>query len=170
MIEFKLTRQVERRKKRFFLLLSRLMVLLIVLFVLLGIIFESGYFLPAFFLAALYYLYTIQSDSSYEYVFDNDTFTIFVIKGKRRRKTAHVLSYQDLEVVAPPDHELVARYKRKGGTERIRKFDYTSYRDDVPYYTMIIREDKQKIKLLLDLDQEVLQALKLRYPQKVFRA
>ena len=35
---------------------------------------------------------------------------------------------------------------------------------------MIIKEDGRKIKLLLDLTEEMLHTLKTRYPQKVFFA
>ena len=79
-----------------------------------------------------------------------------------------MLYYKNLEVVAPPDHETVMKYKKKGGTEKIRKYDYTSYEDDIPYYTMIISKNGEKIKLLLDLNEETLRFLKLRYPMKVF--
>lgn len=168
MLDFNLTQQVKRKPKKFSKLLSRLMVAFAVIFVLLGIIFQNGYFLPAFLLAALYYFYTMQNDRAYEYNFENEQFSIDVIKGKRRRRTAHVLFYKNLEVVAPPYHESVAKYKKNGGTEKIKKYDYTSYEDSIPYYTMIITENEEKIKLLLDLDEETLRFLKVRYPMKVF--
>ena len=56
----------------------------------------------------------------------------------------------------------------RGGGVRLPKFDYTSYEDDIPYYTMIVIEDREKKKLLLDLNQELLFALKKQYPSKVF--
>ena len=124
--------------------------------------------MPAFLLALLYYIYTMLNDSAYEYNFENEKFSIDVIKGKRRRRTAHVLYYKNLEVVTPPDHELVAKYKKNGGTEKIKKYDYTSYEDNIPYYTMIITKNGEKIKLLLDLNEETLRFLKVRYPMKVF--
>lgn len=147
--------------------LSRMMVILAVLFVLAGIIANRGMFLPAFCLAALYYLFTMNSEKEYEYVLENGIFTIDVIRAKRWRKRAHELNLKDLEVVAPNWHSAVAKYRKDGGTEKLPKFDYTSYDDDIPYYTMIIMENKKKIKLLLDLDQELLQTLKKIYPQKV---
>ena len=52
--------------------------------------------------------------------------------------------------------------------KRYRKYDYTSYEEDTPYYTMIIMENRTKIKLLLDLDEEMLQTLKRLYPERVF--
>ena len=72
--------------------------------------------------------------------------------------------------MAPNWHEAVAKYRIKGGTVRLPKYDYTSYEDDVPYYTMIIMDGRKKIKLLLDLTDEMLQVLKRMYPDKVYFA
>ena len=116
---------------------------------------------------------------------ENEQLTIDVIYGKESpygvfqdymlinpyyRKTAHELDLRQLEVVAPHWHGSVAKYKKNGGTEHLKKDDYTSYEEDTPYYTMIIKEDGRKIKLLLDLTEEMLHTLKTRYPQKVFFA
>ena len=49
-------------------------------------------------------------------------------------------------------------------------YDYTSYEDDVPYYTMIIQEDGRKIKLLLDLTEEMLHTMKTQFPERVYFA
>lgn len=144
------------------------MVILAIVFVVLGIISDRGLLLPAFLLAALYYVFTINSDKEYEYVLDNGILSIDVIRGKRRRKTVHTLNMKDVEVVAPNWHDAVAKYRKNGGTVSIPKYDYTSYDDDIPYYTMIVMENKQKIKLLLDLDNEMLSALKRLYPQKIY--
>ena len=75
-----------------------------------------------------------------------------------------------MEVTAPNWHQAVAKYKKNGGTEQLKKFDYTSYDDEVPYYTMIVREDGHKIKLLLDLTEEMLHIMKTQFPEKVFFA
>ena len=80
------------------------------------------------------------------------------------------MDLRQLEGVAPHWHGSVAKYKKNGGTEHLKKYDYTSYEEDTPYYTMIIKEDGRKIKLLLDLTEEMLHTLKTRYPQKVFFA
>lgn len=167
-MDYSLTQQVTRKQKKHFKLLSRLMVVFAIIFVVLGIIFQNGYFMPAFLMAALYYFFTIWGDKSYEYTFETDKFSVDVIRGKRRRKTEHVLYYKNIEVVAPPDHESVAKYKKNGGTEQLKKFDYTSYEDDIPYYTMIVYKNEEKLKLLLDLNEETLRFLKVRYPMKVF--
>lgn len=119
---------------------------------------------------ALYFAYDVFSQKEYEYKLEDNHLTIAVILGKRYRKTAHELDLKDLEVVAPNWHESVAKYKKDGGSIRLRKYDYTSYEPDTPYYTMIITEDKEKIKLLLDLTDGMLQAMKSVYPERVFFA
>lgn len=47
-------------------------------------------------------------------------------------------------MIAPNWHEAVAKYRKNGGTEKLKKFDYTSYDDNIPYYTMIVYENKEK--------------------------
>lgn len=144
------------------------MVVMAVVLVILAIIFDTGLMLPAFLFAVLYYIFCINTDREYEYCLKNGVLTIAVIRGKRRRKTAHTLMMQDMEVIAPNWHEAVAKYRKNGGREKLKKFDYTSYDDNIPYYTMIVYENKEKIKLLLDLNDSMLEAIKRVYPQKVY--
>ena len=134
------------------------MVVMAVVLVILAIIFDTGLMLPAFLFAVLYYIFSINTDREYEYCLENGVLTIAVIRGKRRRKTAHTLMMQDMEVIAPNWHEAVAKYRKNGGTEKLKKF----------YYTIIVYENKEKIKLLLDLNDSMLEAVKRVYPQKVY--
>ena len=148
----------------------KVMVIFAVLFVLMGITISQAFMLPGFLLALLYFVYDIFSQRDYEYTMENGQLTIDVIYGKKYRKTAHVLNLEEMEVTAPHYHEKVAKYKKNSGTEKLKKYDYTSYEDDVPYYTMIIREDGRKIKLLLDLTEEMLHTMKTQFPEKVYFA
>ena len=167
MNDYKITQQVKRKSKRFAKPLSVTMVILAVVLVILAIMFDTGLMMPALF-AALYYVFSINADTEYEYTMENGVMTIDVIRGKRRRKTVHTLDIKDVEVIAPNWHEAVEKYRKDGGTEKLKKFDYTSYDDNIPYYTMIAYEDKEKIKLLLDLNISMLEAIKRVYPQKVY--
>lgn len=170
MHDYAIIQQVSRKQKKGVKALRRTMIVFTVLFVLLGIIFSSGFMLPAFLLAALYFAYDVFCEKDYEYRLDGNEFTVYVIYGKRYRKEAQNLDVKNIEVVAPHWHDLVAKYKIKGGTERLKKYDYTSYEEDTPYYTMIIMKNNKKIKLLLDLNDQMLQAMKHLYPEKVFFA
>ena len=170
MYDYKIVEQVSRKKKSMSGVLRKVMILFAVIFVIMGIAISQSFMLAGFLLAALYFVFDIFSQKDYEYTLENDTLSIDVIYGKKYRKTAHVLELKNMEVTAPHWHESVARYKKNGGTEKLKKYDYTSYDDDTPYYTMIIREDGHKIKLLLDLNEELLHAMKTQYPEKVYFA
>lgn len=170
MYDYKIVEQVSRKKKSMSGVLRKVMVLFAVIFVILGITISQSFMLAGFLLAALYFVFDIFSQKDYEYTLENDQLSIDVIYGKKYRKTAHVLELKDLEVVAPHWHESVAKYKKNGGTEQLKKFDYTSYDDNTPYYTMIIKEDGRKIKLLLDLTEEMLHTIKTQHPENVYFA
>ena len=166
MYDYRIVEQVSRKKKHMSGALRKVMVI----FVLMGITISQAFMLPGFLLALLYFVYDIFSQRDYEYTMENGELTIDVIYGKKYRKTAHVLKLEDMEVTAPHWHEKVSKYKKNTGTEKLKKYDYTSYEDDVPYYTMIIKEDGQKIKLLLDLTEEMLHTIKTQFPEKVYFA
>lgn len=170
MYDYKIVEQVSRKKKSMSGVLRKVMIIFAVFFVILGITISQSFMLAGFLLAALYFVYDVFSQKDYEYTLENDQLTIDVIYGKKYRKTAHVLDLKNMEVTAPHWHESVAKYKKNGGTEKIKKYDYTSYDDNVPYYTMIVTEDGNKIKLLLDLTEEMLHTIKTLHPQKVYFA
>lgn len=170
MYDYKIVEQVSRKKKSMSGILRKAMIIFAVFFVILGITISQSFMLAGFLLAALYFVYDVFSQKDYEYTLESDTLTIDVIYGKKYRKTAHVLDLREMEVTAPHWHESVAKYKKNGGTEKLKKYDYTSYDDDVPYYTMIVKEDGNKIKLLLDLTDEMLHTIKTVHPQKVYFA
>lgn len=168
--DYKIVTQVSRKKKKMSGLLKIVMIALAVLFVLMGIAFSRGFMLPGFLMALLYLVYGVFSKKDYEYTLEDGMLTVDVIYGGRYRRNKHQLNLQELEVLAPNWHDAVAKYRIKGGTVRLRKYDYTSYDDDIPYYTMIIMENKKKIKLLLDLTDEMLQRIRRMCPGKVFFA
>lgn len=165
----KIITEVHRKKKAGSGLLKGVMIAFAVLFLFMGIAFSTGFMLFCFIFALLYLIYEARSVKDYEYVYENSTLSIYVIHGKRTRRQAHFIDMGQVEVVAPHDAPEVARYRKKGGTERLPKYDYTSYDDAVPYYTMIAIEGRKKIKLLLDLDDRMLAEMKHEYPEKVIR-
>ena len=170
MYDYKIVEQVSRKKKSMSGVLRKVMAFFAVIFVIMGIAISQSFMLAGFLLAALYFVYDVFSQKDYEYTLENDTLSIDVIYGKKYRKTAHVLELKNMEVTAPHWHESVAKYKKNGGTEQLKKYDYTSYDDNTPYYTMIIKEDGRKIKLLLDLTEEMLHTIKTQHPEKVYFA
>lgn len=168
MYNYKIVEQVKRKPKAASRLLRRVMIIFAVFFVLLGIMISQGFMLPGFLLVVLYFFFDIFSQKEYEYTMEDQTLTIDVVLGKRYRKTAHILELNSMIVTAPNTHQAVDAYRKNTGTIQLPKYDYTSYEEDTPYYTMIIMENSQKIKLLLDLSDSMLNVLKKQYPDKVY--
>lgn len=168
MYNYKIVEQVIRKTKPLTGVLRTVMLSLAVLLLLLGVTLSQGFMLPGFLLVILYYFYNTYSQKEYEYILEDNHLTIDVIFGKKHRRSAHYLDMEALEVLAPNWHDAVSMYRKNGGSISLPKYDYTSYEEDTPFYTMIVTENRQKIKLLLDLSDNMLQMIKRRYPDKVF--
>lgn len=143
------------------------MILFSLLFLVSGILWSRGMFLPCFLMAALYFYFEANSEIDYEYKYEGHSLTIDVIKGRKRRVTAHALDLDQMIMLAPHDAPEAERYKKGMEEGNLPKYDYTSYDDKIPYYTMIVYENKRKIKLLLDLNEELAHQIFVQYPQKV---
>lgn len=167
-MNYAMTKQVARKQRKSTKVFNVLLVTMSVLFILMGIIFDRGMLFLSVLSILMYWLNSFQALRDYEYHMEDGVLTVDVIQGKRRRKRTQELELKNLEVIAPNWHEAVAKYRKNGGTEHLKKYDYTSYEDEIPYYTMIIHDGKRKIKLLMDFDEEWLFKLKQLYPEKVY--
>lgn len=166
MYNYRVVEQVTRIPKPFTKFLKIIMIIFAVLFLLSGIIISRGFMLSSFLFIILYYFYSACSQKEYEYILEDRYLTIDVILGKNFRKSVHVLDMDALEILAPNWHDSVEKYRKNNGGI-LCKFDYTSY-EDIPFYTMIITENHKKIKLLLELSDNMLQIIKKTYPDRVY--
>ena len=149
---------VRRRGRTSEKILRGIMIGLAVLFLLEGIFFSRGFMLPCAMMALTYYVYRSASVSEYEYTLENDDLSIDRITDRGRRRL-HEFPLSCVRVLACPDDPAVAPYRR-GGSEKVRKYDYTSYREDVPYYTLIAEQGGEKAKFLLDLTPEAIEYIR----------
>jgi len=134
------------------------MIALAALFLLSGILLSRGMMLPCFLMAAAAIWYGHAIRREYEYILENDALRIDRVM-ERGRVGLHEIPFRDIRVLARPDDPAVAPY-RKGGGEEARKYDYTSYAPGVPWYTLIAREDGRTVKLLLDLNDDAIRAIR----------
>lgn len=169
MVDYKITQSVHKRKKKSTKIIQGVIVVLGVLFLFMAVAFTTGFMMFVFLTAAMYFIFEQGAQKDYEYSYEDDIFTVDVLKANRKHVREQELNMNKLEVVAPHYHEAVSQYRKDTGSIKLAKYDYTSYDDSIPYYTMIIMtEEHDKIKLLLDLNDEMLQAMKRKYPQKVY--
>ena len=139
-------------------LLRRLMAALGVLFLLQGIIFSTAFMLPCFLMVLCWYWYGHASKREYEYTLEDRTVKIDRVSDRGRRRLYEIPADRIL-LLCEPDAPEAMPYK-KGGSVKVKKEDYTSYREGVPYYTMIVRDEPRPLKLLLDLTPEAIRLIR----------
>ena len=138
--------------------LRGVMIFLAVFFLLQGILFSTGFMLPCLLMTGTCFWYGYAIRREYEYALEDGWMRVFRVSD-RGRFLQHEFPLTDITVLARPDDPAVAAY-RKGGSEKIQKFDYTSYQEEIPYYTMIVTQNGQRIKLLLDLTPEAIACIR----------
>ena len=139
-------------------LLRRVMAVLGVLFLLQAIMFSTGFMLPCFLMVICYYWYRHASKREYEYTLGEDTLKIERVSD-HGRTLYYEIPYSEIQMVCLPDAPEAMPYK-KGGTIPVVKKDYTSYREGVPYYTVIVRDQPKPLKLLMDLTPEAIRMIR----------
>ncbi len=149
---------VQRKIKASEKMLRGIMIALAVLFLLQGILLSRSFMLPCLLMAGLAIWYSVTIRREFEYILEEGWIRIYRVND-RGRFLQHEFSMEDIVALATPEDPAVAAY-RKGGSEKIRKFDYTSYQENVPYYTMIVAKDGTRIKLLLDLTREAIERIR----------
>ena len=146
-------------------LLRRLMAALAVVFLLQGIALSTGFMLPCFLMTLCWFWFSHAVKREYEYTLDAGVLRIERVSDRGRR-VLHEIPYTAISLLCRPDAPEAAPY-RKGGSVPVRRKDYTSYREDVPYWTMIVKDGDKPLKLLLDLDEEAVRAVRRRNREAV---
>ncbi len=150
---------VNRKPRPSVKILQRVMIVLGVVFLLQAILFSTGFMLPCFLTALCYYWYKNVSSREYEYILEDKTLKIDRVSD-RGRKRLHEIPFSDIRLVCEPDAPEAAPYKKKTGTIPVKKVDYTSYQEDIPYYTVIAEAEGKPLKLLLDLTPEAIRLIR----------
>ena len=156
---------VSRKPRSSDVFLRRLMAALAVVFLAMGILLSTALMLPCFLMAVCYYWYRHASKREYEYTLDNEAIKIDRVSDLGRREL-YEIPFDRITLLCRPDAPEAMPY-RKGGSVKVKKEDYTSYRDDIPYWTMIAEEDGTPLKLLLDLNDEAVRMIRRQNPSAV---
>lgn len=149
---------VTRATRRRDVLLRRAMAVLAVVFLLQAIAFSRAFMLPCFLMTACWFWFSNASKREYEYTLDEKALKIERVSDRGRR-VLHEIPLSAITLLCTPDAPEALPYK-KGGSIPVRKVDYTSYREDVPWYTVIAEEDGKPLKLLLDLNPEAIRLIR----------
>ncbi len=153
---------VERRPRTIDTLLKALMIVVLVISVLSGFLLGPIFMIVFFAVAIATYFIWPRFKVEYEYSYVNGQIDVAKVFSKQSRKDVAKIDTSDVECIAPlGSHELDSY----GST--FRTVDYSSGDPDMKTY-VIVKGGENSQKILLHLDDRMIEDLKRRLPRKVF--
>lgn len=111
----------------------------------------------------LCYLFLPNLDLEYEYLYIDKTIQIDKIMSKQKRKRVAEYELDKMEIFAQEKAYQLDEYKNRKMTVR----DYSSGDESHSRYIMILNDGETK-KLILEPNEEMVKSIKNMYPRKVF--
>lgn len=141
------------------------LIALLSLAVLISLFFDFRFLLAVVILGVATFFLLPTFDLEYEYLLVNRELDIDKIYSKSKRKKAAQFELDGMELFAPLNSSRMERYN---GDTRLKTRDYSSGDSDAKVYAMIIRDGQEACKVLLEPDEQMLDALYRFFPNKVF--
>nr|WP_296009612.1 DUF6106 family protein [uncultured Blautia sp.] len=104
-------------------------------------------------------------DLEYEYVYVNGELDVDKIMSKSKRKRLKSFDLAKLELMAPVNSH---RMDYQNHNTNLKVLDYSSGNKNHKVYAMIIPDEKEVNKVLIEPDRELLDNIKKTCPRKVF--
>lgn len=104
-------------------------------------------------------------DLEYEYVYVNGELDIDKIMAKSKRKRVQSFDLAKMEIMAPVNSH---RMDYQNHNTKLKVLDFSSGNKEHKVYAMIIPDEKEICKVLLETDQTLLENIQKSCPRKVF--
>ena len=114
---------------------------------------------------AIFYVVRGKTDLEYEYLYVGGDLSVDKIIGRQKRKAVMNMAMEKVELVAPTNSEHLNEYKNKS----LKKLDFTS-NTGKPSYTIIYHGKEIQYRVLMELNEEIVDAMYNIAPRKVFKA
>ena len=121
-------------------------------------------FIPGIAVAAAGYFLLPRLNVEFEYLYLQRSLSIDRIFSKEKRKKAAEYDLDKMEIFAEEGAWQFDQYKNM----TLKTVDFTSGYPDRRRFVMVIREGGEGLKVLLEPDQKIVDAIKQIYPSKVF--
>lgn len=112
---------------------------------------------------AAYYLIIPRFYVEYEYTLVNKELDIDIIYRKERRKSGMQLDMSQAELVAPLSSP------RMGSYQNLNRMDYSANDPATQPYAIIIPHNQTKVCVLIEMNDNLYQHLKMAIPRKLYR-
>lgn len=125
------------------------------------------FMMPGFLFIVIWVLLWFFNNVEYEYSYFDGDVRFAKIMNKSKRKRLKGYNIDAVEIIAPAGDRSLYKYTQDSS---VKKVDYTSHEKNVPYYQMAARiEDQGVVLISFEPDEKYLDAICVKYPQKVIR-
>ena len=105
----------------------------------------------------------VRMDIEYEYLYYNGELDVDIIYRKMKRKSVFSMNANELEMLAPANSIEVKHY------ERLKTFDYSSGIKNKEKYVMVVVQNGQKLRVIFEPNEKIVEDLFYKAPRKVIR-
>ena len=141
------------------------LIALLALAVLISLFFDFRFLLAVVILGVATFFLLPAFDLEYEYLLVNRELDIDKIYSRKKRKQEAQFQLEEMELFAPLNSRRMEHYN---SNTHLKIRDYSSGADGAGVYAMIIRDGQETCKVLLEPDEQMLDALSRIFPNKVF--
>lgn len=156
---------VERKNSLLAKFFSTFMVVLTVIFVLLATL-NFVFMIPALLLSVVCVVLRAFLHREFEYSYFDGDVRFARITNKSRRKALQGYSMEEVLQIAPAGDRSMHKYENDS---QVKKKDYTSGIHNVPYYEMAVKTTNGISLIKFEPDDKYLDAVCMKFPQKVIR-
>lgn len=143
-------------------LIKILLIVLVILSIPTVVMYRFGLLLVVAAIAITVFVF-IRTDIEYEYLYYNGEIDIDIIYRKAYRKNIFSVNVSEMEMLAPVNSIEVKHY------ERLKTVDYSSGTKNGNKYVMVIAKSGQKIRMIFEPNEKMIEDLFYRAPRKVIR-
>lgn len=141
-----------------------LLIALLAVTAVVGLVFSLAWILTVALGIAAYFIIP-NLDLEYEYVFVNGELDIDKIAAKSKRKRAKSFDLSKMEIMAPVNSH---RMDYQNHNTNLKTLDFSSGNKSHKIFAIIIPDDKEVYKVLIEPDQELIENIQKSCPRKVF--
>lgn len=141
------------------------LIVLLILSVAAGLFINPIALIVTIVLAVVCYFVFPRLDLEYEYLFVNGELDIDVVMAKTKRKRVRSLDMGSVDLVAPVNSHRMDYYN---GNTRMKTADYSSGNPEHKRFALIVRDQNDTLKVVIEPDEAMAQAIQKSAPSKVF--
>lgn len=127
-----------------------------------GLIIHPFFLIAAIILGIVDYFVIPRFNVEFEYLHVNDELDVDKIFSQAKRKKAMAIDLNKTEVMAPLGSHHLDSFKN------LKTIDFSANDSSQKPYVLVVSDDKEQKKILLQLDNKMFEDIKRRMPRKVF--